>query len=101
MSVDPNLARAAEQTEGVLRGQTRAPHVKTFFDKPTFTATHVVHDPATNSAVIIDSVLDFDQPARHTPTSRLRRFAYSTIQVLHVRRSRAFSASGINMSKTY
>jgi glyoxylase-like metal-dependent hydrolase (beta-lactamase superfamily II) len=43
--------------------------VKTFFDEPTFTATHVVHDPATRRAAIIDSVLDFDQPSGRTKTA--------------------------------
>ncbi|MDX8358071.1 MBL fold metallo-hydrolase [Sphingopyxis terrae] len=42
------------------------PVVKSFFDEPTFTATHVVHDPATRRAAIIDSVLDFDQPSGRT-----------------------------------
>lgn len=42
------------------------PVVKSFFDEPTFTATHVVHDPATRKAAIIDSVLDFDQPSGRT-----------------------------------
>ncbi|HTM96688.1 MAG TPA: MBL fold metallo-hydrolase [Croceibacterium sp.] len=41
----------------------RAPHIKAFFDEPTFTATYVVHDPLTKRAAIIDSVLDFDQPS--------------------------------------
>ena len=41
----------------------KTPVVRTFFDEATFTATHVVHDPATLRAAIIDSVLDFDQPS--------------------------------------
>ena len=36
------------------------PVVRSFFDEATFTATHVVHDPAKNRAAIIDSVLDFE-----------------------------------------
>ncbi|MDP3549980.1 MAG: MBL fold metallo-hydrolase [Novosphingobium sp.] len=43
--------------------EAAAPVVRTFFDVPTFTATHVVHDPATKRAAIIDSVADFDQPS--------------------------------------
>lgn len=35
------------------------PHVETFFDPATFTATYVVHDPATRTAAVIDPVLDF------------------------------------------
>lgn len=34
--------------------------VQSFFDPSTYTITHVVHDPATGGAAIIDSVLDFD-----------------------------------------
>ena len=48
------------------RATGRIPVVKSFFDEPTFTATHVVHDPATRRAAIIDSVLDFDQPSGRT-----------------------------------
>ncbi|WP_447952561.1 MBL fold metallo-hydrolase [Sphingopyxis chilensis] len=44
----------------------KTPVVRTFFDEATFTATHVVHDPATLRAAIIDSVLDFDQPSGRT-----------------------------------
>jgi glyoxylase-like metal-dependent hydrolase (beta-lactamase superfamily II) len=40
--------------------------VRTFFDEPTFTATHVVHDPTTKAAAIVDSVVDFDQAAGRT-----------------------------------
>lgn len=36
------------------------PAVHTFFDPATFTATHLVADPATRAAAIIDPVLDFD-----------------------------------------
>ncbi len=66
MEQDVNLARAAAQVEAVLRGEIRAPQVKAFFDEPTFTASYVVHDPATKAAAIIDSVLDFDQPSGRT-----------------------------------
>ena len=45
------------------------PVVKTFFDESTFTATHVVHDPATRRAAIIDPVLDFDQPSGRTSSA--------------------------------
>lgn len=66
MDQDPNLARAAAQVETVLRGETAAPHVECFFDQATFTATYVVHDPATKHAAIIDSVLDFDHASGRT-----------------------------------
>lgn len=48
---------------------TKRPLVRTFFDGSTFTATHVVYDPQTSRAAIIDSVLDFDQPSGRTRTS--------------------------------
>ena len=63
---DTNLARAQVQIQAVLRGEIRTPHVKAFFDEPTFTATYVVHDPGTLDAAIIDSVLDFDHAAGRT-----------------------------------
>ena len=66
MERDINLERATAQVEAVLRGKIRTPHVKAFFDEPTFTASYVVHDPATKVAAIIDSVLDFDHPSGRT-----------------------------------
>ena len=61
-----NLGRAEAQIDRAVRGELRTPVVKTFFDEPTFTATHVVHDPQTRSAAIVDSVMDFDQAAGRT-----------------------------------
>lgn len=43
-----------------------SPIVKTFFDEPTFTYTHVVSDPDTHQCAIIDSVLDFDYASGKT-----------------------------------
>jgi glyoxylase-like metal-dependent hydrolase (beta-lactamase superfamily II) len=65
---DTVLAQAIQQVEAARSGG-QVPVVKTFFDEPTFTATHVVHDPATRRAAIIDSVLDFDQPSGRTKTA--------------------------------
>jgi glyoxylase-like metal-dependent hydrolase (beta-lactamase superfamily II) len=36
------------------------PDVQAFFDPKTFTATYLVADPATNTAAVIDPVLDFE-----------------------------------------
>lgn len=58
--------RAAQQQVEQARASARGPTIKTFFDEPTFTATHVVIDPATRRAAIIDSVMDFDQAAGRT-----------------------------------
>lgn len=44
-------------------------NVKTFFDPATFTYTHVIVDPATAKAAIIDSVLDYDPKSGRTSTA--------------------------------
>ncbi len=45
------------------------PIVQSFFDRATFTATHVVFDPDTRQAAIIDPVLDFDPASGRTRTA--------------------------------
>lgn len=65
MMTDAVLVSATAQVESA-RVSGLVPVVRTFFDEPTFTATHVVHDPVTRHAAIIDSVLDFDQAAGRT-----------------------------------
>ncbi len=61
------------------------PVVRTFFDPETFTATHVVHDPETGRAAIIDPVLDFDQASGRTShTSADTVIAYVREQGLSV-----------------
>ena len=62
---DTVLETAITQIDAA-RAAGRVPVIRTFFDEPTFTATHVVHDPVTRRAAIIDSVLDFDQPSGRT-----------------------------------
>lgn len=56
---DQALAAAAAQIERALADPARRPGVASFFDEVTNTVSHVVHDPATNEAAIIDSVLDY------------------------------------------
>lgn len=56
------------------------PAVRTFFDEPTFTASHLVFDPAAKRAAIVDSVLDFDQASGRTST------AGADAIIAHVRR---------------
>ncbi|MEL6878428.1 MAG: MBL fold metallo-hydrolase [Pseudomonadota bacterium] len=68
MHSDPHLKQAKDEVAKVLRGQAQPPVVRAFFDEPTFTASYVVHDPATSKAAIIDSVLDFDQSSGRTST---------------------------------
>jgi glyoxylase-like metal-dependent hydrolase (beta-lactamase superfamily II) len=65
---DTALAAAVAQADAA-RASGRIPAIKTFFDEATFTATHVVHDPATRRAAVIDPVLDFDQPSGRTSTA--------------------------------
>ena len=42
--------------------------IRSFFDPATYTVTHVVSDPATKRAAIIDSVLDYDPKSGRTAT---------------------------------
>ena len=44
------------------------PDVKTFFDQATFTATHLLWDPETHKAAIVDSVKDYDPKSGRTGT---------------------------------
>ncbi|RFD21196.1 MBL fold metallo-hydrolase [Komagataeibacter melaceti] len=62
---DPVITAAASQIT-TCRANGHVPVIRTFFDNPTFTATHVVHDPATRSAAIIDSVMDYDPASGKT-----------------------------------
>lgn len=62
---DPSLDVAIAQIR-TARASGARPVVATFFDEATFTATHVVHDPASLRAAIIDPVLDFDQASGRT-----------------------------------
>ena len=50
----------------IARAAGPAPQVVSLFDEATFTATHIVFDPATKRAAIIDSVLDFDPASGRT-----------------------------------
>ncbi|HSQ94681.1 MAG TPA: MBL fold metallo-hydrolase [Croceibacterium sp.] len=68
MHHDPILQRAIEQVQKTSRGELHSPVVRGFFHEPTFTASYVVHDPATKRAAIVDSVLDFDQASGRTST---------------------------------
>ena len=56
---DPVIQAATRQI-ATCRAAGTMPVVRTFFDNPTFTATHVVHDPATMDCAVVDSVMDYD-----------------------------------------
>jgi glyoxylase-like metal-dependent hydrolase (beta-lactamase superfamily II) len=45
------------------------PLIRGFFDPATFTVTHVVADPATQRAAIVDPVLDYDAASGRTSTA--------------------------------
>ncbi len=66
MMSDATITQAADQVRNVLEGRSSAPVVRSFFDEATFTASHVVHDPVTREAAIIDSVLDYDPASGRT-----------------------------------
>ena len=64
---DPHLTQATQQ---ILQAQqARRLAVQSFFDEATFTASHVVHDPASLHGAVIDSVLDFDAASGRTSTT--------------------------------
>lgn len=63
---DPARDHAASIIQAALGDSVKRPVVKSFFDEATFTISHVVHDPVTRRAALIDSVLDFDQPSGRT-----------------------------------
>jgi glyoxylase-like metal-dependent hydrolase (beta-lactamase superfamily II) len=63
---DEPLTLAAQIVTDARAGKLPTPVVRSFFDEPTFTASYVVHDPATRAAAIIDSVLDFDPASGRT-----------------------------------
>lgn len=52
-----------------LRGNNMQAMIKTFFDAPTWTFTHVVYESPNAPCVIIDSVLNFDHKSGRTKTS--------------------------------
>lgn len=49
--------------------KAQQPEVRSLFHPPTSTITHIVSDPATKRAAIIDPVLDFDQASARTRTT--------------------------------
>ncbi len=66
--IDSNLVAARQQVNEILAVSAKRAVVHSFFDEPTNTATHVLHDPATMKGAVVDSVLDFDAAAGRTHT---------------------------------
>ena len=82
---DLHANEAAASIRAVRTGSKSAPVVKSFVDEPTNTASYVVHDPASRSAAIIDSVLNFDAAAgRISHTSADKIIAYVKAEGLKV-----------------
>lgn len=63
---DPSLDNARNLVVEALDNPAKRPVVRSFFDEATFTISHVVRDPETRAAAIIDSVLDYDQASGRT-----------------------------------
>lgn len=66
MPHDQALEAAGKIVTEALGGEAPRPAVASFFDEATHTVSHVVHDPVTLRAAIIDSVLDYDAAAGRT-----------------------------------
>ena len=82
---DTSLNLAASQILNALANNELRPVVRTFFDQATFTVSHVVHDPSTKSAAIIDSVLDYDPASGCTSFSSAQNIvSYVKENNLHV-----------------
>ncbi|GAL95982.1 metallo-beta-lactamase [Acetobacter tropicalis NRIC 0312] len=82
---DAPLAAATHQILMTERGVSPKPVIRTFFDEATFTASHVVHDPNTKAAAIIDSVLDYEASSGRTSYASAEKIvAYIHAEGLHV-----------------
>jgi glyoxylase-like metal-dependent hydrolase (beta-lactamase superfamily II) len=68
MMPDVHLVSATRQVRAAQATGSVRPVVRSFFDEPTNTATHVIHDPITMKGAVIDSVLDFDAASGRTTT---------------------------------
>ncbi|WP_118856537.1 MBL fold metallo-hydrolase [Sphingomonas mesophila] len=73
MAEDVALAKARAVVERAVRGESARPDVASFFDDATHTVSHVVADPATRHAAIVDSVLDYDPASGRTGSTSVER----------------------------
>jgi glyoxylase-like metal-dependent hydrolase (beta-lactamase superfamily II) len=67
--MDAAMSLASAIIDRACAGQRPRPVIRSFFDRPSCTATHVVHDPRTLQGAIIDSVLDFDAASGRSATT--------------------------------
>ena len=82
---DTAITAATAQIMMMLRHPQDRPVVRSFFDPATFTASHVVHDPATRQAAVVDSVLDYDPASGRTNYASAQQIVdYVREQKLHV-----------------
>ena len=82
---DPALESARTRILHTLASNAGRATIETVFDEPTFTASYVVHDPATRDCAIVDSVLGFDPASGRTDTTAADRIAaYVCAQELKV-----------------
>lgn len=63
---DAPLVQACTLVEAAQADPALRPEFASFFDPATFTISHVVHDPATGEAAVIDSVLDYEPASGRT-----------------------------------
>ena len=61
---DPHIREADRIIKAA--GNAQRAVIRSFFDEDTFTVTHVISDPVTAKAAIVDSVLDFDPASGRT-----------------------------------
>lgn len=69
----PDISKADAVVDQAIETITRArndsakqPEIQSYFDKSTHTISHIVSDKASGSAIIIDSVLDYDPASGRT-----------------------------------
>ncbi len=84
MTPDSDAVTRLPEARGKQSGVSK-PEIKTFFDEATFTATHMVWDPETRTAAIIDSVKDYDPKSGRTSTASADALiAFAESRELHV-----------------
>jgi len=66
MQEDQPLAQTSAQIDRARNDRCLRPSIAGFFDEATNTVSYVAHDPKTNEAAIIDSVLDFEAASGRT-----------------------------------
>jgi len=71
--MDTPLQFAKSLVQRTLAGELPRPHIYTFFDEATYTASHVVQDPSRNACALIDTVLDFNYPAGRTASTSAQK----------------------------